>query len=101
MLTPGQIYFAIVTLLLLVALGVGIPILKGILEEGLERRRKWKSGELEPYTEDEEFDRGPPAALEGETTAAETTEQPCRTCRQCGAENDMAFRYCRRCIAPL
>lgn len=96
MVAPGQLYAAVVIVLLLFALGVSIPVLRRILRDGLERRRKRKAGELERYTEDEEFDRGPTAAL-GEDAAGRT----CLTCRHCGAENDPTFRYCGHCAEPL
>lgn len=94
--TPGQLYAAVILVLLLFALGVSIPVLVRIFREGLERRRKWKNGEIERYTEDEEYDRGPAAPLE-EDAAGRTR----LTCRHCGAKNDPAFRYCGRCAAPL
>lgn len=94
MVAPGQLYAAVVGLLLLVALGVSVPVLKQIVLDGLERQRKRRAGELERYTEDEEYHRspGPPD---------DAAERESGTCRQCGAENDPDFMYCRRCAAPL
>ena len=96
MVTPGEVYAAVITILLLVALAAAIPVLKQIVVDGIERQRKWRSGEMERYTEDEEYDRGPPAALDGEATP-----QTHLTCRHCGAENDPGFTYCSECVEPL
>jgi hypothetical protein len=86
----------VLTVLLLVALAAAVPVLSGIVRDGRERRRKWKSGEMERYSEDEEYDAGPPAVLDADGTAAET-----KHCRHCGAENDAGFTYCRVCTRPL
>jgi hypothetical protein len=94
--TPGEIYAAVITILLLVALAVAIPVLKQIVVDGIERRRKWQSGEMERYTEDEEYNSGPPAALDDESAP-----QTRLNCRHCGAENDPAFTYCSECVEPL
>jgi hypothetical protein len=94
MVPPGTIYGTIVAVLLLVALGASIPVLKGIVRDGLERRRKRKAGELERYAEDEAYDRGSAVASVDDGTTA-------LTCRECGAENRSGFRYCRRCTQSL
>ncbi|SIS18860.1 zinc ribbon domain-containing protein [Natronorubrum thiooxidans] len=96
MVTPGQLYTAIVIILLLFALGLSIPVLKRILVEGLERRQKWNAGELKRDTDDEASNRDPHSILEEETDG-----HPHLTCRQCGAANDPGFRYCHRCTAKL
>ncbi|MFC7131731.1 MULTISPECIES: DUF7577 domain-containing protein [Salinibaculum] len=96
MVTFGEVYAAVITVLLLVALAVAIPVLKRIVVDGIERRRKWKTGEMERYTEDPEFDRGPPAALDGD---AETG--PGVTCTQCGTANEAGFTYCENCLGRL
>lgn len=92
MVSTGAIYGTIVTVLLLIALGASIPVLKGIVRDGLERRRKRKAGER--YAEDEASDRGTDVASTEDGTAA-------LTCRECGAENGSEFRYCRRCVQSL
>lgn len=94
MVAPGQLYAAVVGLLLLVALGVSVPVLKRIVLDGLERRRKRRAGELKRYTEDEEYHRTP-------GTPDDAAQREGETCRQCGAENEPDFTYCRRCAAPL
>ncbi|WP_246998043.1 DUF7577 domain-containing protein [Halosolutus gelatinilyticus] len=96
MVTPGQVYVAIVVLLLFVALGVGIRVLKRIALDGLERRRKWRAEEIERYTEDEEYDR-----ISSETLAKNSDGRTRLLCRRCGAENDPSFSYCRQCVEPL
>ena len=96
MVTPGQLYAAVAVVLLLVALAVAIPVLKQIVVDGIERRRKWKTGEMERYTEDEEYDRGPASALDGDAEDPTTL-----TCRHCGTENDAGFSHCRECANPL
>lgn len=94
MITPGQLYVAVITVLFLAAIGVSIPVLKRIYRDGLERHRERRAGERERYTEDEEY--GPDA---GDTLEEDTPSYS--TCRQCGAENDPEFTYCRRCATPL
>ncbi len=96
MVTFGEVYATVIVIFLLFALAATIPVLKQIVVDGIERQRKWKSGEMERYTEDKEFDRGPPAVLDGEA------EPPTQVvCRHCGAENDPAFNYCQDCAEPL
>ncbi|WP_226011759.1 DUF7577 domain-containing protein [Halomicrobium salinisoli] len=97
-MTPGQAYFVLAVAVLLVGLAVSIPVLLGILTDGIDRQRERRTGEVERYTEDPEYDRGPPAALDGE--GAEAGDGRLR-CRHCGAVNDGGFRYCRRCVEPL
>jgi len=96
--TPGQVYLVVAAALLLVGLAVSVPVLLGILTDGVERHRDRRGGEVERYTEDTEYDRGPPAALDGD---AEVRRERRLRCRNCGAANDRGFRYCRRCAEPL
>jgi len=96
MVDLGLLYLAVTGALLLVALGVGIRVLRDIVDDAREIRRKRRSGEREPYAEDEEYDRvhrDPDEADDNRTTST--------TCPQCGADNDVAFDYCRRCASPL
>ncbi|WP_144927270.1 zinc ribbon domain-containing protein [Halorubrum salsamenti] len=96
MIDLGLLYAAITGALLLVALGLGVRVLWGIVGDAREIRHKRRSGELEPYAEDEEYDRvlRDPDEVGGDGEAS-------TTCPQCGAENDGAFDYCRRCASPL
>ena len=96
MVTPGEMYTAVVVVLLLFALGVCLPVLKRVVVEGIERRRKWNSGEIERYSDVEVSTEEPAAALE-----ADLEERTATTCRRCGSENDPGYTYCRRCTAPL
>ena len=93
MLDAGTAYLLVTGALLLVALGVGVRALVGIFREGRERRRKRRAGEIERYTEDPVYERGPPDP----TTDASAPS----ICPQCGAENDAEFTFCRECAAPL
>lgn len=87
MVSPGQIYAAVVIGLLLAAVGVCLPVLGGIFRDGLERHL----GESE---RDGAIDRTPTDGPDG--AAVERS-----TCSECGAENDSTFTYCRRCAEPL
>lgn len=97
MVDPGLLYVAVVGTLLLVALGVGARVIWGIVGDAREMRRKRRSDGPEPDTEDPESDRPPRDAPE----SAGDDAGPSSTCPQCGADNDAAFDYCRRCAAPL
>jgi hypothetical protein len=94
MVDAGPLYLAVVGALLLAALGLGFRVLRGIYREGRDRSRRRRAGEIEKYTEDEEYDRSP-AAPSPEPADSGVT------CPQCGAANESEFNYCRRCAAPL
>lgn len=74
---------------------VSVPLLRGFVTEARERRRARKTGELEPYAPDEEFDAGPPSALEdgadGERVRSRTV------CWNCGCRNEFGYRFCQEC----
>ena len=91
MIDLGTVYLAVTGALLLVALGAGLHVLRGIVREGLDLRRRRRTGEVEKYTEDEEYGPGPP----------DDSDDPTATCPRCGAANEQGFDYCRRCAAPL
>lgn len=95
MLDAGHLFVGLVTIGVLVAIGVSIPVLKQLVQDGLERHRELRAGERERFTEDPEYDRSN-AIVEGDV--GEPTRLPCR---RCGAENDPEFTYCRRCAEPL
>jgi len=102
MLDVGTLYFAVSAALLLVALGVGLRVLRGIAREGRERRRRRRAGEVQKHAEDEEHGRDAPAASEGDLAGSEfEPAASVATCPQCGADNESGFDYCRRCAAPL
>jgi len=94
--TPGELYVAVVVVLLLFALGVCLPVLKRVVVEGIERRRRWNSGELARYSDDE-------TSLEESAAAPEAgpEERSPTTCDRCDTENEPGYSYCRRCAAPL
>ncbi len=92
MVTPGQIYAAVVIGLLLAAIGVSVPVLIGIFRDGLERHKQRVARR----------DRDPEARVAEEAAAnADVTERTGVPCRQCGVENDPTFTYCRCCVEPL
>ncbi|WP_394338193.1 zinc ribbon domain-containing protein [Halorubrum sp. Ib24] len=100
----GPVYLAVVGTLLLVALGLGFRVLRGIVREGRDRRARRRAGEMEKYTEDEEYGRRPSAGSEGdraEDGGRGDSNGPAATCPSCGAANESGFSYCRRCTAPL
>ncbi|MFC7325719.1 zinc ribbon domain-containing protein [Halorubrum rutilum] len=107
MVDASSIYLAVTGVLLFVALGAGLHVLRGIVREGRDLRRRRRAGEAETYPEDEEYDPGPPAGPEdeyGRTTDPSDSgdpDAPTATCPQCGADNESGFDYCRRCAAPL
>ncbi|QLD85468.1 zinc ribbon domain-containing protein [Natronomonas halophila] len=86
MVSPENLYIVVTALLLLIALGVAIPVLKGIVIDGIERNR------------------------EGDTTVRSATAEesspdgsvgPHAVCADCGTPNDPDFSYCRECGARL
>ncbi|WP_302082642.1 DUF7577 domain-containing protein [Salinibaculum rarum] len=91
----GTLYLLSVAVLLLVALALTLPVIRDIVLEGLERRRKWNNDEIERYTEDEEFDAGPPAV------EADETDPDRQACQHCGAVNDADYAFCAECSEPL
>ncbi|MFO8116484.1 MAG: zinc ribbon domain-containing protein [Halorubrum sp.] len=107
MIDVGPIYLAIAGALLLFALALGFRVLRDIVREGRDRRRRRRAGELEKYTEDQEYGGRPPVgsgADRGEANdpdAPDDRTDPGTTCPKCGAANEPGFNYCRRCTAPL
>jgi len=107
MIDIGPVYLAVAGALLLVALGLGLRVLRGIVREGRDRQRRRRAGEIEKYMEDEEFG-GEPLADSGddsgegrERSESDGSNDPAATCPHCGADNESGFSYCRRCAAPL
>ncbi|WP_336135028.1 DUF7577 domain-containing protein [Natronomonas amylolytica] len=83
MFPSGELYVAITALLLLIALGAAIPVLKGIVLDGIERRRTRETTETEP-ADDSTGNSGPHVV-----------------CSACGTPNDPNFSYCRACGTRL
>jgi hypothetical protein len=92
----GQLYGLLLLVMFLFALAASIPVLVGIFREGRERRRKRQAGEMERYTEDEEYGVGHHAPDEADFTGLGQL-----TCPHCGATNDAEFGYCRDCAESL
>lgn len=112
MVDGGTIYVAVVGALLLVALALGLRVLRDIVYEARERRRRRKAGDLDPSAEDEKDaddetdERSPPTTTTEVDAVAEKNEGVHRddasvTCPQCGAVNDPEFSYCRQCASRL
>lgn len=88
MISPGDLYVAVITLLLLVALGAAVPVLKGIVLDGIERQRAGEATEAsESESESEDGDGSSPTA----------SDEPYAICSNCETPNDRAFSYCREC----
>jgi hypothetical protein len=85
----GQLYLLFVTVLLLFALAITLPVIRDIVREGLQRRREWD-------TERNDDQNANPA---GQREVDDSTET--RRCPQCGAENRAAFKFCEECAEPL
>jgi ribosomal protein L40E len=113
MIDVGPVYLAVTGALLLVALGLGFRVLRGIARDGRDRHRRRRAGEIEKYTEDEEYGQGPPTGPGDDSAAADAPDgtgdpdgandrtDPRTTCPKCGAANESGFSYCRRCATPL
>jgi hypothetical protein len=84
--SPEDLYVVVTALLLLVALGVAVPVLKGILVDGIERQRG-----SDTATESTTVDDSSPMASDGAHAV----------CADCGTPNDPDFSYCRECGARL
>jgi hypothetical protein len=84
-----ELYTVITAVLLLAALGAAIPVLRGILRDGIERQQ---SGEatLTPESDSES---------DGESTTAPRETRA--VCSKCATPNDPAFSYCRECGTRL
>jgi len=83
MVTTGELYLLLVTVMALVALAAALPVLLNIVREGRER---WRGG---PET-------GPDAA--GERGGAPVDGY---RCSNCGATNENGYVYCQRCAERL
>lgn len=94
----GQLYLLVITVLLLAALAAAVPVLRDIVRDGRERQRKWQSGEMERYAEDEDFDAKSPAPLDDES---ESAVRGTVDCPRCGEENSTEFTYCYHCTERL
>jgi len=80
MVTFGDLYVLVGTVMGLIALAVAIPVLIDIAREGRERLRQ---GRPEPPAEDDGDD------IDGVR------------CHHCGSENEEGYAYCAVCSEPL
>jgi hypothetical protein len=87
MVTGGQLYVLVVTVMALVALAAAIPVLVGIAREGRERLRM---GGPEPPTSEGE---------DGENIGQNGTDGV--HCPHCGTENEAGYDYCEACSRAL
>lgn len=113
MVDVGTLYLAVSGALLLVALGVGFRVLRGIAREGRDRQHRRRAGEAEERPEEEERGQVPavgPGDDRGESGDPDEPSDADRsgdrsdstaTCPACGAANEPEFSYCRRCAASL
>lgn len=85
MTQSGGLYLAFITLLLLIALGVAIPVLRDIVIEGIERQRGDATDE-------------PEAAAD---PSSDPHDGPRVICSNCETPNDPDFTYCRECGTRL
>ena len=92
----GELYFLLVTVLLLAGLVVTIPVLVDIFREGRQRRQQMQSDESEHYPEDNSGIDGSQSTLDDEKDLEGT-----RNCSNCGAENSTDFIYCQDCMQRL
>jgi len=93
-----RLYLLVITVLLLAALMICIPVLVDIVREGLDRREEWQTGEREMYTPDPEFEAGPPAVLDEERANLPPGKV---ACPYCGATNESGFAFCGHCASPI
>jgi len=93
----GTLYLLAVTILLLIALAVTLPVIRDIVLEGIERRREWKDDQIERNTDSEVFDADSPDTRADE----DETDPDHQTCRHCGTVNDAGYTFCEECAEPL
>ena len=101
MVELGTAYLAVTGALLLVALGVGFRVLRGIARDGRDRTRRRRAGEAETNPDDEEHGPNPPTGSEEDRTGTARSDDSTVTCPRCGVANESGFDYCRRCAAQL
>ncbi len=81
MVTTGELYLLVVTVMALVAFAAAIPVLLDIAREGRERLRE-----------------GPVSPVEG---ADEGDGDDGVRCRHCGTVNEGEYAYCEECSQQL
>lgn len=113
MVDVGTLYLAVSGALLLVALGVGFRVLRGIAREGRDRQHRRRAREVEEEPEAEEHGQAPAVGpsddrreggdqnKSGDSDGSADPGDSTATCPACGAANEPGFSYCRRCAASL
>ena len=84
----GQLYLLAVTVMLLFALALAIPVLRDIVMEGLERHYDRKTSDIESGT-----DRS--------GGSSDTHDSDGKRCPHCGTVNDGEYNFCQECAAQL
>jgi hypothetical protein len=101
MVELGTAYLAVTGALLLVALGVGFRVLRGIARDGRDLSRRRRAGEAETNPDDEEYGSDPSPGSEEDRARTAQSGDPTVICPRCGVANESGFDYCRRCAAQL
>jgi hypothetical protein len=84
----GQLYLLAVTILLVLALAITLPVLRNIVREGLERHRDRKTADVESETA-------------GSDELGDDSDGVGKHCPHCGTVNDGEYRFCQRCAEQL
>jgi len=90
----GELYLLFVTILLLFALAITLPVIRDIVSEGLDRRREHKTGKMES---EDDTDTG----RAEQSRENQTGESVSRTCPHCGAVNEGEYAFCQECAEAL
>jgi hypothetical protein len=86
----NELYLLVITVLLLFALALTIPVVVDILREGVQHEGAWRFAD-----QDED-------AVGSDTPTTSDTDTPdTRPCPNCGATNDGNYRYCEQCATRL
>jgi hypothetical protein len=84
----GQLYLLAVTVMLLFALALAIPVLRDIVMEGLERHYDRKTSDIASEPDQSGRSNDDSATAEG-------------YCPNCGAVNDDKYTFCQECAERL
>jgi len=84
----GQLYLLAVTILLLFALAITLPVIRDIVREGLDRHHERKTDSLE-------------AEPTGPDGSGDELDADRRRCPHCGTVNDSEYSFCQGCSERL
>ena len=87
-----QLYLLFVTVLLLFALALTLPVLRDIVREGLERHQQRKTEKIESDADTGQV---------GPSDADSSDDSVCQRCPHCGAVNKREYSFCQECAEPL